>query len=85
MNLAVDDKCREEFDKLKFRKTDCRYITYKIEKEKIVSFLLLRLSIKSERKVPYGKLSLQLFPRANIDSEFSISNSKLMMVDKLAN
>lgn len=85
MNLAVDDKCREEFDNLKFRKTECRYITYKIQKEKIVSFLLPRLSMKSETKTQIGMLSSQRFPRANIDSVFLISNSKLMMEDKLAN
>lgn len=36
MNLAVDDKCREEFDNLKFRKQETRFITYKIDKEQIV-------------------------------------------------
>jgi hypothetical protein len=30
MNLGVNDQCRLEFDNLKFRKKDSRYIIYKI-------------------------------------------------------
>lgn len=40
MNLPVDDRCREEFENLKFRKTDIRYIVYNIQKEQVVRFLV---------------------------------------------
>lgn len=41
MNIGADDSCRKEFDDLKFRKKNTRYIVYKIEKEKIVSLWLI--------------------------------------------
>jgi hypothetical protein len=43
MNLAVDDQCRIEFDNLKFRKSDSRYIVYKIQSERIVHIYECRL------------------------------------------
>ena len=41
MNIGADVSCRYEFDDLKFRKKNTRYIVYKIEKEKIVSLWLI--------------------------------------------
>lgn len=37
MNIAAEDICRKEFDNLKFRKSNARYIVFKIAHEKIVS------------------------------------------------
>lgn len=38
MNIQTDDKCMTEFENLKFRKTETRYIVYAIQDEKIVKY-----------------------------------------------
>lgn len=37
MNIAPEDQCLTEFDNLKFRKTEAKYIVFVIKNEKIVN------------------------------------------------
>lgn len=57
MNLKVDDQCKVQFENLKFRKTEARYIIYKVDKEQIVSKLIYRLSKKLVQKKKIGTAS----------------------------
>lgn len=37
MKVALDENCKTEYENLKFRRTETRYLTFRIEKETIVT------------------------------------------------
>lgn len=41
MIIAPDDNCFTEFESLKFRRNDSRFIVFKIDDDKIVSFFMI--------------------------------------------
>ena len=80
MKIAIDDKCKTEFDNIKFHKT-LRYITYKVDKgeeEKIVPKEQLRLSRVSERGRKHGLTFWLVSPTKSTATAYSIWSIPLM-------
>lgn len=56
MKSNIDDKCVEAFKELKFSKKN-RYLIYKVDNEKVVTFALPRSSIRQVKEKKIGPTS----------------------------
>ena len=78
MNIKTEDKCKQNFEDLKYRKMQARYIVYSIENEQIVVLnvnvrLLKELVIRKKTGTPL----LKSFPRMSTDSVCLTLSSKM--------
>jgi hypothetical protein len=56
MKIAIDDKCKLEFDNLKFNKA-YRYLIFTINQEKIVRLLAFSLFSRRGKGIKHGMIS----------------------------
>ena len=84
INSSIDEECIKIFDEIKFNKK-YRYITYKVDNEKIVPLITYRSSNPQEIKKKIGEASSPPYPITNPECASLISNIKATTVWTAAN
>lgn len=64
MKSNIDDKCGELFKDIKFKKA-YRFVTFKVDQEKVVSKYRRRFPKLSGKEKATGKASCRLYPPKN--------------------